>query len=158
MSGKQVPCSSLAILVTVSCALVLFAEAAQPVKRSNESHNGHPGSIHNHMSRKVFDRACAASKDTIDEIISCITNNESMTKIVNPEMAASCYKQTYGQDFDHKDFSKHKDMICKERQKFEEMTTCIYKKTTESLGEKENDKLAEAMVDVGLCILNALDG
>lgn len=127
------------------------------VKRSDDK-SKHQHMVHNHLSRKVFDRACAASKDTIDEIVACITENQTLVKAVQPTLANSCHKDAFGIDFDQKDLSKHKDMICKNRDKFEDMTACIYRKMAESLDPKEMDKMAEAMVDVGLCIINALDG
>lgn len=134
-----------------------FAAAADD-KSDHTAAKSHHSMVHNHMSRKVFDRACAASKDTIDEIIACITDNEAITKTVKPELAQDCHKETFGVEFDPKDIHRHKEMICNNREKFENMTACIYRKLTESLDPKEMDKLAEAMVDVGLCIINALDG
>lgn len=113
--------------------------------------------LHNHLSRKVFDRACAASKDTIDEIVACLTGNEGLTKRVKADTANQCYKESFNVDFDPKDVTKHKELICNNREKFEEMTTCIYRKTSEVLDQKEIEKLTEALVDVGLCIINALD-
>jgi len=114
--------------------------------------------MHNHLSRKVFDRACAASKDTIDEIIACLTSNQALLKAVKEETAKSCYREAFGLDFDPKDVTKHKELICNNRDKFETMTTCVYKKTADVLDAKEMEKMAEAMVDVGMCIINALDG
>ena len=124
------------------------------VKRSDD----HAGMLHSHMSRKVFDRACAASKDTIDEIVACMTSNEALLKAVSKEVAANCYKEAFGMSFDPKDMQLHKDIICKNREKFEQMTACIYRKTAEALSKDEMSKLTDAMVDVGLCIVNALDG
>lgn len=125
--------------------------------RRSADHKDHHSMMHNHLSRKVFDRACAASKDTIDEIVACLNNNP-IIKNTKKELALSCYKESYGMDFDPKDIAQHKDVICKDREKFEVMTGCVYKKTAESVDQKELDRLTEAMVDVGLCIINALDG
>lgn len=122
------------------------------------SSHGRHSMMHNHLSRKVFERACAASKDTIDEIVACMTNNEALIKAVNPKTAANCHKEAFGLDFDPKDIGKHKDLICNNRDKFEQLTACIYRKTAEVLDRKEMDQLTEAIVDVGLCIINALDG
>lgn len=136
------------------------------MKRSASNHHDHHDHdhkdagtmVHNHLSRKVFDRACAASKDSIDEIVACVTTNEGLMKAMDAKAAAQCYKDTFGQDFDPKDLNKHKELICKDREKFENLTACIYKQTAASLDKNELEKLAEAMVDVGLCIINALDG
>lgn len=124
------------------------------VKRDAEQHSV----MHNHLSRKVFERACAASKDSIDEIMACVTTNEHIMKAVDEKVAAGCYKDAFGQDFDPKDMHKHKELICKNRDKFEIMTACIYRKTAENMDTKQMEKLTESMVDVGLCIINALDG
>lgn len=126
--------------------------------RSRRSDHHHKTMLHNHLSRKVFDRACAASKDTIDEIIACLTTNQALLKAVKEDTAKACYKDSFGLDFDPKDVIKHKELICNNREKFETMTTCVYKKTADVLDAKEMERMAEAMVDVGLCIINALDG
>lgn len=118
----------------------------------------HTSMMHSHLSRKVFDRACAASKDTIDEVVACVSKNEHMLKIIKPEVAAKCYQDSFGQEFDPKDIIHHKELICKNREKFEDMTACVYRKTAEALDPKEIDQMTGAMVDVGLCIINALDG
>lgn len=118
----------------------------------------HKTMMHNHLSRKVFDRACAASKDSIDEIVACVTTNEHLMKTVDAKAASNCYRDAFGQDFDPKDLSKHKELICKNREKFESMTACVYRETAAAMDQKELEKLTEAMVDVGLCIINALDG
>lgn len=130
-----------------------FPARSLTVKRDAEKHD----SLHSHMSRKVFDRACAASKDVIDEIVACMTSNDNMTKAIKPEVAAGCYKDAFGADFDPKALNKHKEMICKNREKFETMTTCVYRKAAEAMSKEELNKLTDAMVDVGLCIVNALD-
>lgn len=124
----------------------------------DKHHDSHHSMMHSHLSRKVFDRACAANKDTIEEIITCITSNEHLTKTISPELAAGCHKEAFGIDFNPKDVMKHKELICNNRDKFEQLTTCIYKKTAEASDPKEMEKLTESMVDVGLCIINALDG
>lgn len=118
----------------------------------------HKTMMHSHLSRKVFDRACASSKDTIDEIVACIHNNEHLMKNINPETAAKCYKDAFGTEFNHAEMTKHKELICNNRDKFEEMTACVYRKTAEAMDMKQIERLTEAMVDVGLCIINALDG
>lgn len=132
--------------------LSVFRRSATPAP-----HKDHHSAMHNHLSRKVFDRACAASKDTIDEIVACLNNN-AVLKTVKIELAAGCYKDAFGVDFDPKEMSQHKDLICNNRDKFESMTSCVYRKTAESVDSKELEKMTEAMVDVGLCIINALDG
>lgn len=131
---------------------------SKPVFKRSPNKNEPHSMMHSHLSRKVFDRACAASKDTIDEVVACITGNEHLIKAVKEEDANKCYKDAFGADFNPKEVLKHKELICNNREKFEEMTTCIYRKTAEALDKKEMDKLAESMVDVGLCIINALDG
>lgn len=130
------------------------------VKRAakHELDANHSKMMHNHLSRKVFDRACAASKDTIDEVVACVTNNEQMLKMVKPEVAGKCYKDSFGQEFDPKEMMHHKELICTNRDKFEEMTACVYRKTAEAMNPKEIDTMTSAIVDVGLCIINALDG
>lgn len=133
----------------------LWKRAAENKTASNHSHHH---MIHSHLSRKVFERACAASKDTIDEIIACLTNNQQLVKTVKPESATSCFKETFGLEFDPTDFHKHKELICNNREKFESLTACIYRKTAEASDPKEMEKFMESLVDVGLCIINALDG
>lgn len=123
------------------------------VKRSNDP----SGMMNSHLSRRVFDRACAASKDTIDEIVACMTSNEALVTSVTKDVAAKCYHDAFGTEFDPKEMQIHKDMICKNRDKFEQMTTCIYRKTADAVSKEEMSKLTDAMVDVGLCIVNALD-
>lgn len=169
--------TALGVILAVSLVNIVGADdssAANPsglghhlsgiAKRLADHKHDHDGSdkhhkmMHNHLSRKVFDRACAASKDTIDEIVNCIKSNETMLKIVKPEVAAKCYQDAFGQSFDPKDMDIHKELICKNREKFEEMTACVYRKTAEALNPKEVDTMTGAMVDVGLCIINALDG
>ena len=118
----------------------------------------HHGMMHNHMSRKIFDRACAASKDTIDEIVACVTNNKSMLQAVKEGKGTACYKEAFGEDFKPTDLDRHKDLMCNNRDKFEALTTCIYSKAAESMSSKELEQMTEAMVDVGLCIINALGG
>ena len=127
-------------------------------RQRRSDHKHHHAMLHNHLSRKVFDRACAASKDTIDEIVACLTGNQALNKSVKEDTAKTCYKEAFGQDFDPKEMGKHKDLICNNREKFEAMTTCVYMKSAEALSAHEIEKLTEAMVDVGLCIINALDG
>lgn len=142
-------------------ALALFKRSAGAADHHNNTHkhsDKHTSMVHSHLSRKVFDRACAASRDTIDEIIACLTGNELLNKTIKPDTAAKCYKDAFNMDFDPKDMVKHKELICNNRDKFENMTACIYRTTAESMDEKEFDKMTEAMVDVGLCIINALDG
>lgn len=151
-------------IVTVMLVVVLAAlvstqlEAHSTASQARTRRNSHHSAMHNHLSRKVFDRACAASKDTIDEIVACLTGNEGLMKSVKLETAKVCYKEAFNQEFDPKDVVKHKDLICNNRDKFETMTTCIYKKTGEMTDAKEMEKLTESLVDVGLCIINALDG
>lgn len=118
----------------------------------------HTKMMHSHLSRKVFDRACAASKDTIDEIVNCIKGNETLLKVIKPEVAAKCYEDAFGKPFDPKEMDLHKELICKNREKFEDMTACVYRKTAEAMKPQEMDTVTSAMVDVGLCIINALDG
>ena len=81
-----------------------------------------------------------------------------MMKALDPEKAAKCYKDSFGIEFNAGDVMKHKELICNNRDKFEQLTTCVYRKTAENLDPKQMEKLTEAMVDVGLCIINALDG
>lgn len=160
---------AMSLLISLASAFELGRHLSLMVKRSSndkEAHHDdkhghrdkHMSSMHSHLSRKVFDRACAASKDTIDEVVACISKNENMLKIVKPEVAAKCYKDSFGEGFDPKDMAHHKELICKNREKFEDMTTCVYRKTAEALNPKEVDEMTSAMVDVGLCIINALDG
>lgn len=149
---------SLVDLISSSKHQVAASETTKILSIQRRSANkDHHTSIHNHLSRKVFDRACAASKDTIDEIVACLTNSQVL-KSVKVELAGSCYKDAFGVDFDPKDMTQHKDLICNNRDKFESMTSCVYRKTAESVDAKEFEKMTEAMVDVGLCIINALDG
>lgn len=136
----------------------LTAAASAPARCARRADEKHNIMLHNHLSRKVFDRACAASKDTIDEIVICLTGNASLMKAIKVDTAQLCYKEAFNQEFDPKDVIKHKELICNNRDKFESMTTCIYKKTGEVLDSKEMEKLTEILVDVGLCIINALDG
>ena len=168
--------SSLSILAVFVLSGYLLVEAASRlqvagvqggpllVKRAAAAHADHKHSdkhssmVHSHLSRKVFDRACAASKDTIDEVIACLTGNEIVNKTIKPETAGKCFQDSFGTEFDPKDAMKHKELICNNREKFENMTACIYRTTAESMDEKEFEKMTEAMVDVGLCIINALDG
>lgn len=163
--NQQVAVITLVATLTISlfvCDLVgaevlakLSIRKTKLVKRSDDSHHS---MMHNHLSRKVFDRACAASKDSIDEIVACLTTNDHVMKVIKPEIAADCYKDAFGAPFDPMDMSKHKKLICENRDKFENMTACVYRKTAESLDKARMDKLTEALVDVGLCIINALDG
>lgn len=148
--------SALAALVVLQMGQL--GESASSLDRFMRSANQHHSMMHNHLSRKVFDRACAASKDTIDEIIACLTTNEGLMKAVKVDTAKTCYKEAFNMDFDPKDVIKHKELICNNRDKFEAMTTCIYKKTAEVADTKEMEKLTETLVDIGLCIINALDG
>lgn len=128
-------------------------------KRSIEHHKAkHHSMLHNHMSKKVFERACAAPKDVVQEIILCVTDNKDLMKNLNLDNASECHKEAFGTEFDKKDMMKHKDEICKQREKFEEMVSCVYHKVTENANEKVMEELTGAMVDVGLCIINALDG
>lgn len=128
------------------------------LSRSAAEKHPHQVMMHNHLSRKVFDRACAASKDTIDEIFACLTSNDVLMKSVKASSAKECYKEAYGQEFNADEVLKHKELICNNRDKFESMTACIYKKTADSMDAKEMEKLTETLVDVGMCIINALDG
>lgn len=163
---QKLVCAALVAIVCVDFNLAAAADNQQQlsskissiVKRSDDKHKHHHSMVHNHLSRKVFDRACAASKDTIDEIVACITGNEALTKSVKPDIGINCHKDAFGIDFDPKDINKHKELICNNREKFEDMTACMYHKMAESLDPKEMQKMTEAMVDVGLCIINALDG
>ena len=149
--------SDLAQAATIGRQSTLANPLQRPrAKRSHHDH--HQSMMHNHLSRKVFDRACAASKDTIDEIIACMTDNETLMKSVKREHAGDCYKEAFGQEFNQKEVVKHKELICNNRDKFEAMTACTYKKTGENMDAKEIEKLTEVLVDVGLCIINALDG
>lgn len=150
-----------ALVVSIMLSIGTIEALSNPNQKdtNHTKHNhSHHTVLHNHISRKVFDRACAASKDTIDEIVACMTSNEQLVKSVNPESATGCFKESFGTDFDPKDFHKHKDLVCNNRDKFEEMTACIYRKTMESTSSKEMEKFMESLVDVGLCIINALDG
>lgn len=173
---KSLTCTATLLVVLVAVGLIgqdfNYADAARKDQPSrllvaNQSRymakrfvkvDDHRSMMHSHLSRKVFDRACAASKDTIDEILACLSNNEGLMKSVKRDTAAACYRESFELDFDPKDFSKHKDLICNNRDKFENMTACIYRKTAEVLDQKEMEKLTEALVDIGLCIINALDG
>lgn len=130
------------------------AKAAQVTKRSVD----HKTVMHNHLARRVFERACAASKDAIDEILGCLTGNEQVNKHIKPEMSEKCFKSSFGLEFDRNDVMKHKELVCNNRDKFEQMTTCVYKTASEAMDPHEVEKLTEALVDVGLCIINALDG
>lgn len=160
-----------AVLLSVVCYATFFnqnlaegyklneQQVHQLFKRGSDNHHEPDKTMmHNHMSRKVFDRACAASKDTLDEIMACLHSNEHMIKAIKSDVAAECYKENFGVNFDPKETQKHKDLICNNRDKFESMTACTYRRTAQSLDSKEIEKLTEAMVDVGLCIINALDG
>ena len=133
------------------------ARGEHPLNRSRRSQDHH-SKMHSHLSRKVFDRACAASKDTIDEIVACVTSSELVSKTIKEQASNGCYKDAFGMEFDMKDKDKHKELICKNRDKFENMTACMYHKIAGSMDQKEIDRLTESLVDVGLCIVNALDG
>lgn len=133
-------------------------QATRGLLRARRSHApDHKSMMHSHLSRKVFDRACAASRDTIDEIIACVTSSSLHTQ-ANVQASKDCYKETFGTDFDPNDVAKHKELICNNRDKFENLTGCVYKKIGELLDPKEMEKFTESLVDVGLCIINALDG
>lgn len=161
MYGKLEMVALVALAALVSLQLGAGpADGALPrfIRSSGHEHNSHHSMVHNHLSRKVFDRACAASKDTIDEIIACFSTNEGLLKAIKKDTAQDCFKDAFNMEFDPKDVIKHKELICNNREKFENMTTCIYKRTGEMTDAKEMEKLTEIMVDVGLCIINALDG
>lgn len=113
--------------------------------------------IHHHLSRKVFERACSAPKDIIDEVVACVMKNEALNKVVKEEVAKKCYKDAFGADFDANEMAKHKELVCKNHSKFEEMTACVYHKMGETATRKEMHHLAEGLADVGLCIVNAID-
>lgn len=123
-------------------------------KRMAEKHHL---AMHTHMSRKVLDRACAASKDVIDEIIACVTNNKTLMESKQWQKAAECHKEAFGVDFDPKDLTKHHAEICQQKDKFETMVGCVYEKISNESTSAEMQQLTESMVDVGLCIVNALD-
>jgi hypothetical protein len=125
--------------------------------RRSRGADHHKAMFHNHLSRKVFDRACSASKDTIDEIIACVTNSEILSKALKDAASKECYKTAFNAEFDPNDVTRHKDLICNNRDKFETMTACIYQKTSEMMDPKQMEKFTETLVDVGLCIINALD-
>lgn len=118
----------------------------------------HQSMMHSHMSKKVFERACSASKDVVDEIILCVTDNKDLMKHLNLDNAAECHKEAFGTEFDKNDMLKHKDEICKQREKFEQMISCVYHKVTQNANDHMLEELTGALVDVGLCIINALDG
>ena len=152
--------SASVLLLVVACSLQWAGCEArgQHLFRSRRNAHDHKSMFHNHLSRKVFDRACSASKDTIDEIIACVTKSEVVTKTLKDQGAKDCYKEAFNSDFDPNDVTKHKELICNNRDKFETMTACIYAKTGQALDPKQMEKLTESLVDVGLCIINALDG
>lgn len=111
-------------------------------------------SMHSHMSRKILDRACKASKDTLDEVMQCIIKNELYEK--HRDKGKKCFKETFNEEFNHDDMAKHRDLLCKNKDKMEEMTSCMYHQMMH-LDQAELDRIADAMVDVGMCIINALD-
>lgn len=139
-------------------AIAIIADASRFVRSTDNRQQNHHDVMHSHMSRKVFDRACAADKDTLDEIIGCITTNKFLVNTIKLEDANACHKDAFGVDFDANNVTLHRDLMCKHREKFEQMTTCVYRKTAEAVTKEQMDKMAEAMVDVGLCVINALDG
>lgn len=151
---------NLVLFVCILATLDLWqAEGRTTITKRSAGHKiDHSSMMHNHLSRRIFDRACAASKDIIEEVIACLTGNESLIKTIKPEVALKCYKDSFGVDFDPNDMMKHKELICNNRSKFEQMTTCVYQTTSEAMDSKQVEKLVEAMVDVGLCITNVLDG
>lgn len=68
-----------------------------------------------------------------------------------------CFKETFGEEFSKNDMAKHRDMLCKNKEKMEDMTSCMYHQMMH-LDKEELDRIADQMVDVGMCIINALDG
>lgn len=132
--------------------------SASTTTPSPDSHGKVHAMFHSHMSKKVFDRACSASKDVIDEIVGCMNGNSLMMKHMNDPGNRNCFKESFGIEFDPKDVTKHRDLICKQRDKFEEMVSCSFLKISESSTAKDMESLTEAMVDVGLCVINAIDG
>lgn len=151
---KLLATSALFFFVTVS--LIFDSPGVEGAHKIE--HDKHHSMLHNHMSRKVFDRACAASKDVIDEIILCVTDNKDLMANMNLNVASTCYRNSFGVNFDVNDITKHKDLICKQRDKFEDMVACVYHEVTANATEKVIDQLTSALVDVGLCIINAIDG
>lgn len=173
MINEQRPKQPRIALILLLAVVAVSAQWLQGAAAAAAAHGGQAGAthsfrmrrsmdhnvmMHNHLSRKVFDRACAASKDTVDEILACVTGSDMLAKTLKDATAKHCYSEAFGDGFDPTDVTKHRELICKNREKFESMTACIYKKTGESLDPKEMEKFTESLVDVGLCIINALDG
>lgn len=152
--------SIAALLLILSVNLIDDRVEASIIKNKIEEYrqNHRHKILHNHMSKKIFDRACAASKDVIEEVILCVTDNKDLLAHFQMDAASNCYKTTYGTDFDRKDLMKHHEEICKQREKFEDLIGCVYHQMTANATAKVMDEISNSLVDVGLCIINALDG
>ncbi|KAG9509125.1 hypothetical protein GZH46_02365, partial [Fragariocoptes setiger] len=144
--------------VAVACMMSSYCEAKDVgLVHSLIRRDSTEKSMHSHLSRKVLERACAAGKDAIDEIIACFSNNMAAKAMLKPELALKCHKEAFNIEFDMNDIEKHRQLICENRDKFEMMTACVYRQATANVDIKQREIFAEAMVDLGLCIINALN-
>jgi hypothetical protein len=141
----------LAIISSLQCSA--DREVAELTRARRAARRLH---FHQHISRKVLDYACAASKDTVDEIMACTTKNEYLSGSSKLASVKNCYTETYGTPFDPNDAAKHKELICKNRDKFELLTACFYQRLVDEMTIKELERFGASLVDLGLCIVNAL--
>lgn len=100
-------------IVIVACFVTQFSKVCQA---------DHHTSMHHHLSRKILDKACAASKDTIEEIVGCFKNNKTVNSALKPEVAQSCHKEAFGVEFKLNEIQKHKEEICQHKDKFEQVS------------------------------------
>lgn len=159
----------LALSLAFACLLQLidgtFLAASSPRRLERSTSPNLPNAkaiIHGHLSRKVYERVCKASKDSIDEIVACMTNNESLLSTFKDSPSASggggsCYKEAFGEDFDPKAVARHHELVCKRREMFETLLSCMYKRATSIADPKELENFTDGLVDAGMCIINALD-
>lgn len=109
------------------------------------------------MIRRILDRACNASEETLSEVVGCFIGNRELAKSVKAKTATECFKEAYGANLEVADMFKSRDVICNQRDKFDLLTECMIERTTANLNKEQADRVNEAFVDVGLCIVDALD-
>lgn len=121
--------------------------------------NGGLDQMRQRFAKRIFKQACAANKDTIDEMMKCYHKSDFLVQTVRGEdLAKTCYKKVYGTEFDHKDVMTHKEIVCKSPEKLEQMRACLIKNVTEKLSQTDLRKLPAALRDVGRCALEVLNG
>lgn len=91
-AGLYAFCATLAL----SNSFVIATSGCKQLNKRNADHFHH--NIYNHMSKKIMERVCKASKETLGQVVDCLVKSQAFDEKAK-ELGHKCYIETYGVEF-----------------------------------------------------------